>query len=101
MDGTVLSYIRGVIQTRTTGYYIGPMYPNDMEIAVTPPAISKLKRNPAVVLTNQAVTLTANVTDDGSVDSVRLYYRVDGGNYSAVNMTPGSGSSYSGNSGSK
>ena len=96
VDGTVLSYIRGVIQTRTTGYYIGPMYPNDMEIAVTPPAISKLKRNPAVVLTNQAVTLTANVTDDGSVDSVRLYYRVDGGNYSAVNMTPGSGSSYSG-----
>ncbi|MBK9099757.1 MAG: T9SS type A sorting domain-containing protein [bacterium] len=96
VDGTVLSYIRGVIQTRTTGYYIGPMYPNDMEIAVTPPSISSLRRSLPQVLTNQSVTLTANVTDDGSVDSVRLYYRVDGGNYTAVNMTHGTGNSYSG-----
>lgn len=96
VDGTVLSYIRGVIQTRTTGYYIGPIYPGDMEIAVTPPAISSLKRNLAQVQTNQSVTISANVTDDGSVDSVRLYYRVDGGSYTSVNMTHGTGNSYSG-----
>ncbi|RQW92233.1 MAG: T9SS C-terminal target domain-containing protein [Geobacter sp.] len=48
-------------------------------------------------MTNQAVTISANVTDDGGVDSVKLYYRIDGGNYTSVNMTLGSGSTYSGN----
>jgi len=100
VDGTTLSYIRGLIQTRFTGtaigYHIIPLYPGDIQIGVTPPSISTVKRNLAHVLTNQSVNVSANVTDDGNVDSVKLYYRIDGGNYSAVNMTPGSGSSYSG-----
>lgn len=97
VDGTTLSYIRGVIQTRTDGYYITPMYPGDIEVSVTPPSISAVKRNTAQVASNQTVTITANVTDDGSVDSVKLYYRVDGGTYSPVNMSLVSGSNYSAN----
>ncbi|HEY6625391.1 MAG TPA: hypothetical protein VIZ21_00400, partial [Ignavibacteriaceae bacterium] len=101
VDGTTLSYIRGLIQTRFTGtavgYHIIPLYPGDMQIGVTPPSISLIKRNLAQVMTNQAVTISANVTDDGGVDSVKLYYRIDGGNYTSVNMTLGSGSTYSGN----
>jgi len=101
VDGTTLSYIRGLIQTRFTGtavgYHIIPLYPGDMQIGITPPSISLIKRNLAQVMTNQAVTISANVTDDGGVDSVKLYYRIDGGNYTSVNMTLGSGSTYSGN----
>lgn len=95
VDGTVLSYIRGVIQTRTDGYYIAPMYPGDIEISVTPPAISMVKRNIAQVMTNQSVTISANITDDGSVDSVKLYYRVDGGTYTPVVMNLAGGTKYS------
>lgn len=95
VDGTVLSFIRGLIQTRTDGYYIIPIYPGDIEVSVTPPAISTVKRNLAQVLTNQSVTITANVTDDGSVDSVKLYYRIDGGAYTPVVMNLVSGSKYS------
>jgi len=50
VDGTTLSYIRGLIQTRFTGtavgYHIIPLYPGDMQIGVTPPSISLIKRGP-------------------------------------------------------
>jgi hypothetical protein len=100
VDGTTLSYIRGLIQTRFTGtavgYHIIPLYPGDIQIGVTPPSISTVKRNLAHVSTNQSVNVSANVTDDGGVDSVKLYYRIDGGNYMPVNMTFSSGNNYSG-----
>ena len=100
VDGTTLSYIRGLIQTRFTGtavgYHIIPIYPGDIQVGVTPPSISAIKRNQAQVSTNQSVTISANVTDDGGVDSVKLFYRIDGGNYTPVNMTLGSGNNYSG-----
>jgi hypothetical protein len=97
VDGTTLEYIRGVIQTWSTGYRIAPIYPGDMQISVTPPSISSVKRNLPHVLKNQSVTISANVTDDGSVDSVKLYYRVDGGSYNPVIMSLVSGSKYSAN----
>ncbi|MDZ7623888.1 MAG: hypothetical protein U5J96_05495 [Ignavibacteriaceae bacterium] len=45
VDGTVLSHIRGAIQTWTTGYRITPIYPGDIgEVTVTPPSISSLNK---------------------------------------------------------
>jgi hypothetical protein len=100
VDGTTLSYIRGLIQTRFTGtaigYHIIPIYPGDIQVGVTPPSISAVKRNQAQVPTNQSVNVSANVTDDGGVDSVKLFYRIDGGDYTPVNMTLSSGNNYSG-----
>jgi hypothetical protein len=97
-DGSTLDYIRGVIQTRTDGYYITPMYPGDIgPVLATPPTITSVRRNPVEIMTNQSVQVTANIQDpDGSVDSARIYYRVDNGSYTPVNMTFVSGTQYSG-----
>ena len=102
VDGSLLSYIRGVIATWWTGssppgYRIIPIYPGDIgEVLANPPFISSLKRNLAQVMTNQSVTVSVNIEDfDGSVDSAKLYYRIDGGSYSAVNMSLTSGNKYS------
>ena len=97
VDGSTLSHIRGILETRSTGYYILPMYPGDIgDVLATPPYISNLKRNSAQVMSNQSVTITANIEDfDGTVDSVRIYYRIDGGAYSPVNMALVSGNKYS------
>ena len=47
-------------------------------------------------MTNQSVTITANLEDfDGTVDSAKLFYRIDGGSYNSVNMTFVSGQKYS------
>jgi len=102
VDGTFLSHIRGTINTRFSGtaigYHIVPLYPGDINVSVTPPSISLVKRNLAQVLTNQSVTVTANIVDsDGSVDSAKLYYRIDGGAYSPVVMNIVSGNKYTAN----
>lgn len=80
-DGTILSYIRGVINTRTDGYYIVPIYPGDIGPAIqSPPSITTIRRNSAEVATNQAVEISAKINDlDGTVQESRLYYRVDSG----------------------
>jgi hypothetical protein len=96
-DGSTLSYIRGILETRSTGYYILPMYPNDLgDVLATPPYISNLRRNSAEVMSNQPVTITANIEDfDGSVDSVKLFYRVDGSSYAGIEMSLVTGFKYS------
>ncbi len=95
-DGTFINFFRGLLQVRTTGYYIIPIYPGDIDISFTPPAISEVRRSLGEVMTNQGVTVTANIVDsDGTVDSTKLYYRVDGGAYTPVDMILGSGDIYS------
>ncbi len=80
-DGSILSYIRGVINTRADGYYIVPMYPGDIgPITQSPPSITTIRRNSAEVAKNQSVEISAKIKDiDGTVQESRLYYRVDGG----------------------
>ncbi len=88
VDGTTINFIRGVIQTRTDGYYIAPLYPGDINISATPPAISNLRRSSGEVMTNQPVDISANIVDfDGFVADAKLYYRVDGGAFNEVQMT--------------
>ena len=87
VDGTTINFIRGVIQTRTDGYYIAPLYPGDIDISATPPAISEVRRSSGEVMTNQSVDVSATIIDlDGWVQDAKLYYRVDGGTFSAVQM---------------
>ncbi len=100
-DGTVLSYIRGVIQTRwggsAPGYHIIPMYPGDIDISAQPPTISMIRRNLAEVMTNQSVDISASIVDtDGTVDSARLYYRIDGSTFNMINLTSSGSDIYSG-----
>ena len=87
VDGTTINFVRGVIQTRTTGYYIMPMYPGDINISATPPAISEIRRSSAEVMTNQPVDITAKIVDfDGFVQSAKMFYRIDGGTYNEVQL---------------
>lgn len=59
------------------------------------PVISAVALDPAVPQANAAVTVSATITDDGSVASATLYYNVGGGSFSSVTMTH-AGSTYSG-----
>jgi hypothetical protein len=87
-DGTPINFIRGTIHTRADGYYIVPLYPGDIYITATPPIISNIKRNTALVAPNQQVEISAKVMDlDGSVQSAQVKYRVNGGERVTLNMT--------------
>jgi hypothetical protein len=80
-DGSILSYIRGVINTRADGYYLVPIYPGDIgDVIQSPPSITTIRRNSAEVDPNQSVEISAKIKDlDGTVQQARLYYRIDSG----------------------
>jgi hypothetical protein len=88
-DGSFISYIRGIINTRTDGYYIIPLYPGDIgPTTSSPPLISSIRRNSGEVSPNQAVEISARITDlDGTVQEGRVYYSVDSGQRMMLPMT--------------
>ncbi|MGE5458171.1 MAG: T9SS type A sorting domain-containing protein, partial [Methanococcaceae archaeon] len=90
-DGTVLNYIRGTISNRIgtgEGYYLAPLYPEDMQIGYYPPAISTIKRDADVVTPSKDVKVTSIINDaDGNITESRLYYHVNG---SATKFVTGS-----------
>ncbi len=87
LDGSALTYIRGVIQTRTDGYYITPLYPGDIQVGATPPSISSIRRDVAVVNPSQQVTVTSTIIDlDGRVVSAKIKYRFNNGATNEVVM---------------
>jgi hypothetical protein len=64
--------------------------------SVNEPAwIRNARYSPIPPVNMGAVTVSATVTDDGSLTNVRLYYNVDGGGWANVAMSP-SGDVYSG-----
>lgn len=88
LDGSTLEYIRGVINTRTDGYYIVPLYPGDIKIGAAPPTISNVERDPIFVGTNQSVDISAKIIDfDGQITSAFLKYQIDDGATQEVSMT--------------
>ena len=87
LDGSTLEYIRGVINTRTDGYYIVPLYPGDIKVGAAPPTITSVKRNPFMVAPNQSVEVSAKIIDfDGQITSAFLKYQVDEGAVQEVSM---------------
>ncbi len=63
----------------------------------TPPGISSIAHDPDPVIYSDTVNVTADVIDTGvGLDSVILYYRVGGGSFQQVIMTPTTGDTYLG-----
>ncbi len=59
------------------------------------PAITTVMRNPAVPGLGQSVTIQAELTNTAQLSTVKLYYRFNGGTYTAVTMAQ-SGAYYNG-----
>jgi predicted extracellular nuclease len=99
--GTLLDSIRGWpyhhygSYTDSSTYKLEPLYGSDIIIGSGPPNIISETRSPCAPGTADDVTITAEISDNSTVASATLYYRVDGGTYTSVAMTA-SGTSYSG-----
>lgn len=95
--GTKLEYIRGVIVGVGSGYAITPLYPEDVKILSYAPEINHAftnpqKREPALPSSNDPVKVRAivKVTDPEpgvTVDTVKVLYSVNYGNFNEVLMT--------------
>ncbi|MEJ2617326.1 MAG: hypothetical protein P8Z35_20410 [Ignavibacteriaceae bacterium] len=77
VDGTHLSYIRGILSNYSGNLQILPIYPDDIHITLLAPSISLIKRDPVQVKTNDQVTISANVQGgSGYLTDVELHYKV-------------------------
>ena len=100
--GSFLSYIRGVIvESGNAGfktYYIAPLLPNDLAEPIQPPFITNLKKSPGFVKPSDQVTISADITDNGTVQEARLYYAVgyDNNSFNMVSMVKTSGDKHEG-----
>lgn len=61
-----------------------------------PPSIAGVSRDPLAPLAGQAVTVSASITDDGTVSSATLRYQLDSGAWQSVAMGAGAPPSFSG-----
>ena len=101
IDGSTIAYIRGVIGhfSNPNHYVLRPMYPDDMFITDSPPAISSVRRDKDSIRTGESVTISASIIEynmGDSVASAKLYYRIQPGNiYKNINMVKTSADRYS------
>lgn len=93
-NGTYLASIRGILTMRSNStvgvdYWLVPLYPEDLgESIITPPIVSNVVRNAAVVTPNQDVTVSclAKATQT-ALQNVKLFYTVNSGNLDSLEMT--------------
>jgi len=77
VNGTHLSYIRGILSNYSGNLQILPIYPDDIDITLLAPSISSIKRDPVQVKTNEQVTISANVSGgSGNLTDVKLHYKI-------------------------
>ncbi len=63
-----------------------PTTPNTYTVAA-PPAITGLTISPTTPGATDIVKVSATITDAGTLTSVKLYYKINSGSYTSVNMT--------------
>ncbi len=68
-------------------FNINPRDTNDVEILSNPPEISNIRRDPGVPTSSDAVTVSATIVDNGTVQSALLHYSVDEAPFQQVAMT--------------
>lgn len=92
-QGTTFNYVQGVFCYRQGNYYIQPAYIRDIGL-LDGPIITDAGHWPENPTSNDTITFSCNVIDDGEVVGVDLLYRVNLGAWAQVTMTEGDNNDY-------
>jgi len=85
-NGTTIN-IQGYVRDIGQDYFtINPRDTNDFEILSNPPVISDITRDIGVPGSIEEVIISANITDNGVVDSAVLHYSIDWGAFNEIKM---------------
>ncbi len=77
-------------------YKLEPLYVDDLVLGSGPPQLTDVSRDPGVPLSTDAVSVEIDVTTNAEIDSVTIFYTVDGGDLNYVNMSNTKGDIYTG-----
>jgi len=84
--GTRLDVV-GFVRDEPSGFTVNPRKDTDLTILSNPPVITDVKRNPGAPTSSDAVTVSATITDNGTVQEAKLHYSVNNGAFQEVPMT--------------
>ncbi|MDT3696854.1 MAG: T9SS type A sorting domain-containing protein [Ignavibacterium sp.] len=98
VNGTYLSYIRGILTMRSNAnigvdYWLVPLYPEDLgDPLILPPSVTNVTRNLVLVAPNQSVDVSCIAKGvQADLQSVKIFYRVNNGTLDSVDMAATSG----------
>jgi len=80
----------------STTFQLAPVRPTDLVLSSGPPQIANVSRNPGIPISSDPVEISADVTTNASINSVAIYYTVDGGDFSTSSMSHGDGDTWKG-----
>lgn len=88
--GTQFEYINGVVYHRFDNFNVQPRYMRDIAFPSGAPIIGNVEYYPSHPFQGDAVNVSTNVFDpDGTVNIVRLHYRINLGSWINVRMSEG------------
>jgi hypothetical protein len=89
--GDVITSIKGVLlhSKNNRGYELHPFSGSDIVFGPTAPAISNIRRTPAIPTSSQSVTVKATIRDVDGVSEAKLFYAIGASatNFDSVAMT--------------
>jgi len=100
--GTVIDSIQGWVYDHygyfsdSSVYKLEPLYKSDIVIGEGPPNIRNYTRTPGAPTPSDNVTISADISDNSQVTAARIIYTVNNGTADSVDMSPVTGTSYSG-----
>jgi len=92
--GTMFESVVGVIYHHWGNYNLIPRYDTDIVIAAGPPLLSNTNYVPVNPQPEDTVTISTSALDEGTVESVKLFYAVNTGTFTEVAMVKTTGSTY-------
>jgi len=85
--GAVFESIKGWVYhhygsyTDSNTYVLEPLYVEDLVLGSGPPQLANVSRNPGVPTSSDPVEVSVDVTTNATIDSVTIWYTIDGGEY--------------------
>jgi len=99
--GSVADSIRGWVYhhygsyTDSNTYVLAPIYQSDIVWGVgLPPTLSNVQRDPAIPTASDAVTVSVDIATELTLTNTSMYYSVDGGAYTMLEMANTTGNTY-------
>jgi len=93
-EGTLFESVTGVIYDHWGNYNFIPRYDSDIVVMVGPPLISNTGYSPANPQPEDSITVSTSIMDDGTITEAKVFYSVNSGTYTALDLVNTTGSSY-------
>jgi len=93
-QGTLFKSVTGVMYDHWGNYNFLPRYDSDIVLFEGPPMITNTGYSPANPQPEDTITVSTSLMDDGTITEAKLFYSVNSGTYTSLNLVKTTGGAY-------